>query len=144
MSTKLPKHIAQMVEKNNLVMAIKTLSEEQGIGMGEAKVIIDEHEQKLKQQQDKNVAAISAKQNKKQPMAVSKTTSQFNTAANQKIKDNPKLQALNSGLDNHLQHLGYKKPLLPYWAKRLLVILLIVVLLSLIFWQIVPKDNTPF
>ena len=63
--TKLPKHIAQMVEKNNLVLAIKTLSEEQNISMGEAKDLIDSYEENLKQQQTKKVEAINQKQQKK-------------------------------------------------------------------------------
>lgn len=63
--TKLPKHIAQMVEKNNLVLAIKTLSEEQNISMGEAKDLIDSYEENLKQQQTKKVEAIHQKQQKK-------------------------------------------------------------------------------
>ena len=71
--TKLPKHIAQMVEKNNLVLAIKTLSEEQNISMGEAKNLIDSYEENLKQQQTKKVEAINQKQQKKNAAKASRT-----------------------------------------------------------------------
>lgn len=128
MSNKLPKHIAQMVEKNNLVLAIKSLSEEQNISMGEAKELIDEYEQALKQQQNKKVEAISQKQQKKQGIK----------PASQPIKDNQELQALNNGLDNRLNSMGYKPPMVPYWVKRVFIILLIITILSLLFWRLMP------
>ena len=128
MSNKLPKHIAQMVEKNNLVLAIKSLSEEQNISMGEAKELIDEYEQTLKQQQNKKVEAISQKQQKKQGIK----------PASQPIKDNQELQALNNGLDNRLNSMGYKPPMVPYWVKRVFIILLIITILSLLFWRLMP------
>lgn len=129
MSNKLPKHIAQMVEKNNLVLAIKSLSEEQNISMNEAKNLIDDYEQSLKQQQIKKVEAISHKQNKRQGIR----------QGNQSIKDNPELQSLNRGLDNRLNSMGYKPPMVPYWVKRVFVILLVIAILSLLFWQLMPK-----
>ena len=129
MSNKLPKHIAQMVEKNNLVLAIKSMSEEQNISMSEAKDLIDDYEQSIKQQQNKKVEAISQKQNKRQGIR----------QGNQPIKDNPKLQSLNSGLDNRLNSMGYKPPMVPYWVKRVFVILLVIAILSLLFWQLMPK-----
>ena len=128
MSNKLPKHIAQMVEKNNLVLAIKSLSEEQNISMGEAKELIDEYEQDLKRQQNKKVEAISQKQQKKQGIK----------PASQPIKDNQELQALNNGLDNRLNSMGYKPPMVPYWVKRVFIILLIITILSLLFWRLMP------
>lgn len=129
MSNKLPKHIAQMVEKNNLVLAIKSLSEEQNISMSEAKDLIDDYEQSIKQKQNKKVEAISQKQNKRQSIR----------QGNQPIKDNPKLQSLNSGLDNRLNSMGYKPPMVPYWVKRVFVILLVIAILSLLFWRLMPK-----
>ena len=129
MSNKLPKHIAQMVEKNNLVLAIKSLSEEQNISMSEAKDLIDDYEQSIKQQQNKKVEAISQKQNKRQSIR----------QGNQPIKDNPKLQSLNSGLDNRLNSMGYKPPMVPYWVKRVFVILLVIAILSLLFWRLMAK-----
>lgn len=149
MSNKLPKHIAQMVEKNNLVLAIKSLSKERNISMGEAKEIIDEFEQQLKQQQAKKVASISRKQDKKKVKTESsqsikninqsnKNINHSNKSINQTKKDNPNFQQLNKGLDKHLDSMGYKKPLLPYWMKRLLIILVIMTVLIFIFWQLVP------
>lgn len=128
MSTKLPKHIAQMVEKNNLVLAIKTLAQEQDISMGEAKVIIDEHEEKLKNKQQQKVEAIAAKQDKRKPVK----------EANAAPSSNTNMENLNAGLDQHLQQIGYKKPLMPYWAKRVLIILIVTIALSLLFWRMMP------
>lgn len=128
MSTKLPKHIALMVEKNNLVMAIKTLSEEKNISMGEAKAIIDDFESHLKDKQRQKVEAIASKQEKKQ----TKTVNVHNKQNTDQIKN------LNQGLDNHLEHIGYKKPAVPYWMKRLLVILVVIAVLSVLFWQLMP------
>lgn len=127
-SNKLPKHIAQMVEKNNLVLAIKSLSEEQNISMSEAKDLIDDYEQSLKQQQSQKVAAISHKQQKKQGIKPGKQP-----------KDNPELQSLNNGLDNRLNSMGYKPPMVPYWVKRVFVILLVITILSLLFWRLMPQ-----
>lgn len=132
MSTKLPKHIAQLVEKNNLVMAIKSLAEEQGISMGEAKVIIDDYEESLKDKQSQKVAAIAAKQEKKQSSALARLSRPKDTASTEKVKE------LNAGLDQHLQKIGYKKPLVPYWVKRVFIILLIMLILIFVFWQLMP------
>lgn len=96
-------------------MAIKTLSEEQNISMGEAKDLIDSYEENLKQQQTKKVEAIHQKQQKKN--AAKGTTSTL------PVKENPKLQALNNGLDERLETMGYKKPAVPYWVKRVFIIL---------------------
>ncbi len=120
-----------MVEKNNLVMAIKSLSEEQNISMGEAKAQIDDYEQSLKQQQTKKVEAISQKQQKKN------YDQTVNQPINEPIKHNPKLQVLNQGLDKRLDSMGYKPPLVPYWVKRVCVILLVVAILSLLFWRLI-------
>ena len=128
MSNKLPKHIAQMVEKNNLVMAIKTLSEEQNISMAEAKEQIDDYENRLKQKHIKRVESIHQKQ---QNQSCGKTDSL-------PIQQNPKLQAINKGLDQRLEGLGYKEPLVPYWVKRVFIILLVIGILSFVFWQLMP------
>ena len=127
-SNKLPKHIAQMVEKNNLVMAIKTLSEEQNISMGEAKEVIDSYELDLKQQQTKKVEAITKKQQKKKGT----------TPSSLPIKDNQNLQQLNKGLDKRLDSMGYKQPKVPYWAKRVFIILLVMTVLIFVCWQLMP------
>lgn len=130
-SNKLPKHIAQMVEKNNLVLAIKSLSEEQNISMGEAKELIDNYELQLKQQQSLQAAAISNKQQKK-------SARNGSHSANQPLKKNKKLQDLNNGLDERLNSMGYKQPIVPYWVKRVFIILLIMAILILLFWQLMP------
>ncbi|WP_019671960.1 hypothetical protein [Psychrobacter lutiphocae] len=119
-SGKLPKHIAQMVEKNNLVLAIKELASEQGISMGDAKVQIDAYEAKLKQQHAKKTQAIVKKQNK--PLTNKLTNS---------------AEKLYNSVDSQLNTMGYKKPLIPYWAKRILIILIICAILTgLFYWKL--------
>lgn len=139
MSNKLPKHIAQMVEKNNLVMAIKTLADEKDISMGDAKTIIDEYEEKLKNKQIQKTEAITAKQDKRKPNKIDSNHQINQDPIN--IQSNPKMDELNVGLDQHLHKIGYKKPLLPHWVKRVFIILIIVALLSLLFWQLLLPLN---
>ncbi len=62
--TKLPKHIIMMVEKGNLVSAIKNLSAEESISMDEAKDRIDAYEQQLKRKQQQAQQQIAQGQNK--------------------------------------------------------------------------------
>ncbi|PNK59443.1 hypothetical protein [Psychrobacter sp. FDAARGOS_221] len=123
----LPKHIAQMVEKNNLVLAIKELAAERNISMSEAKTIIDDYEQHLKQKQAKKVQAISDKQH---------STSKAKTikANTRQVNQN----RLISSVDNRLDNMGYQKPMIPYWMKRLLIILLVCcILIILFYWKFV-------
>lgn len=59
---KLPKAVMMMVEKNNLVMAIKTLAEEENISMDAAKARIDAYEHSLKVKQQQKLTTIANKQ----------------------------------------------------------------------------------
>lgn len=111
-----------MVKKNNLVLAIKTLSTEEGITMGEAKTRIDAYEAELKATQQKDLEKIQQKQ---------QSTQKKNTPS----KDNTAIQSLQSGLDNHLHDIGYKKPLIPHWAKRLIIIAIIMAGIFFILWN---------
>ncbi|MGO2226962.1 MAG: hypothetical protein ACTH4C_08720, partial [Psychrobacter celer] len=43
---------------------------------------------------------------------------------------------LQQGVDSRLNNLGYKKPLIPYWTKRLLLIVVIMAGLFWILWRV--------
>ncbi len=63
--TKLPKSIIMMIEKGNLVSAIKNLSADENISMDEAKQRIDDYEEQLKIKQLQQQEKIATKQAKK-------------------------------------------------------------------------------
>ena len=105
--TTLPPHIRQLVDKNNFVIAIKTLSQEQNISLDQAKTLIDDYEASRKSSQPH-----PAKPN---------TPTAFTT--------------LNQDLDTHLTQENIKRPLIPYWVKRVMVILLIIGVLGWLMWR---------
>ncbi len=142
---KLPKDVIMMVEKNNLVMAIKTLAQDEKISMDEAKVRIDAYETalKVKQQQKLNTIAnrqgisnhaisFDREQETKEELESGKLikTRVKTTKQTQGFKD------LQQGVDSQLNNLGYKKPLMPYWTKRLLLIVVIMAGLFWILWRV--------
>ncbi|MGB2047641.1 MAG: hypothetical protein ACPHUC_06835 [Psychrobacter celer] len=142
---KLPKDVIMMVEKNNLVMAIKTLAQDENISMDEAKVRIDAYETalKVKQQQKLNTIAnrqgisnhaisFDREQETKEELESGKLikTRVKTTKQTQGFKD------LQQGVDSQLNNLGYKKPLMPYWTKRLLLIVVIMAGLFWILWRV--------
>ena len=143
---KLPKAVAIMVEKNNLVMAIKTLAEEENISMTEAKERIDVYEAALKAKREQQVQRIANKQAKRKPVPLTTPTTQSNTrtsaiqsnsAAADKDNDNKgDFTGLHSGLDQHLQDIGYKKPLVPRWVWRVLVIIVVMVIVGFAIWRL--------
>ena len=45
-------------------------------------------------------------------------------------------KSLQAGVDSQLNDLGYKKPLLPYWLKRVLVIAIIMLGVFWILWRV--------
>ncbi|WP_227429611.1 hypothetical protein [Psychrobacter sp. I-STPA6b] len=128
---KLPKAVAIMVEKNNLVAAIKTLAEEENISMTEAKVRIDDYEAEIKAKQQQNIAKIAKKQGLQidpiQNDAVQKDTIQNKTGG---------FEHLSSGLNNHLNDIGYKKPLIPRWVWRLSIILVVMGIIFFALWRL--------
>lgn len=115
----LPKLIAQMVEKNNLVLAIKTLAEQDGISMAEAKERIDTYEAKLKAEQAQ----------KQQRIRSSQTAKGNDQASNGMAK-------LQQGLDSYLTNKSYKPPLIPYWGKRLLLAGWVIGMIGILGWTI--------
>ena len=141
---KLPKAVIMMIEKNNLVMAIKTLAADENISMDEAKVRIDAYETALKVQQQQKLNTIANKQ------GISNHAISFDREqetedeheAGKLIKNRVKttqadqgFKSLQSGVESQLNDLGYKKPLLPHWAKRLLIIAAVMAGLFWLLWR---------
>nr|WP_289055839.1 hypothetical protein [uncultured Psychrobacter sp.] len=142
-SPKLPKDVIMMVEKNNLVMAIKTLAQDENISMDEAKVRIDAYETALKVKQQQKLNTIANKQ------GISNHAISFDRE--QEVEDEPGplvknrvkstqpgqgFKSLQASVDSKLDDIGYKKPLLPYWVKRLLIIAVVMLGLFWILWRI--------
>lgn len=143
MRKKLPKSVVIMVEKGNLVMAIKTLAADEGISMEEAKARIDEYEDAMKAKQQQKLTTIANKQGipnealsfDRQPP----TEEEFGRLIKDRVKSTPSepsFKSLQRGVDSKLDDLGYKKPLVPYWVKRLSIIAIIMVGVFWILWRI--------
>ena len=139
---KLPKAVIMMIEKNNLVMAIKTLAAEENISMEEAKVRIDAYETALKVKQQQNLNTIANKQGISNH-AISFDREQVKEESDNLIKSHVKttkkdqgFKSLQRGVDSQLGDLGYKKPLVPHWAKRLLIIAIMMAGLFWILWRV--------
>ena len=110
-----------MIEKNNMVMAIKTLAADEDISMNEAKIRIDDYEAELKLKQQQKLSSIATKQGI--PYAT-------RSASEQDYK------RLQKAVDTQLHDIGYKKPLVPYWGKRLFIMTLIMLGLFGILWRV--------
>jgi molecular chaperone DnaK (HSP70) len=141
-SIKLPKAVIMMIEKNNLVMAIKTLAADENISMDAAKARIDAYETALKVKQQQNLNTIANKQGIPN-QAISFDREQSEEDSERLIKNRVKttksekgFKSLQNGVDSQLKDLGYKKPLMPYWSKRVLVITLVMVGLFWILWRV--------
>ncbi|AMN49808.1 hypothetical protein [Psychrobacter sp. P2G3] len=142
-SAKLPKAIIMMVEKGNLVMAIKSLAEDENISMDEAKLRIDAYETELKNKQQQNLTTIANKQGIPNEALSFDREPEVEIVPESLIKHRVKttkseqgFKSLQKGVDSKLDDIGYKKPLLPYWAKRLIVIAAIMAGLFWILWRV--------
>ena len=141
-SAKLPKAVIMMIEKNNLVMAIKTLAADENISMDEAKLRIDAYETKLKVEQQQKLNTIASKQgisNRAISFGREQVEEETERLTKTRVKTTPTeqgFQSLQEGVDSQLNDLGYKKSLTPYWAKRLLVIVVVMAGLFWIMWRI--------
>ena len=139
---KLPKTVMMMVEKGNIVMAITTLAADENISMDAAKSRIDAYELALKSQQQQKLNSIANKQGiPSQAFSFDRepVEEESERLIKSKVKGTPleqSFQTLQDGLDNQLNNLGYKKPLLPYWAKRLLIIAIVMAGLFWIMWRV--------
>lgn len=144
-NAKLPKSIIMMIEKNNLAMAIKTLAADENISMDDAKVRIDAYETELKVKQQQKLNTIASKQGIPNH-AISfdreqeaEDEDESGKLIKNRVKTTPSeqnFQSLQEGVDSKLNDLSYKKPLVPYWSKRLLVIAIIMAGLFWIMWRI--------
>ncbi|MCG3859676.1 hypothetical protein [Psychrobacter sp. Ps2] len=141
-NTKLPRDVIMMVEKNNLVMAIKTLAADENISMDEAKSRIDAYETQLKVKQQQKLNTIASKQGIPN-QAISFDREQEEDEPGPLVKNRVKttkqsqgFKGLQDGVDSQLNDLGYKKPLLPYWLKRLLVIAVLMIGIFWILWRV--------
>jgi len=141
-SAKLPKEIIMMIEKNNLVTAIKTLAADENISMDAAKVRIDAYETELKVKQQQKLTTIASKQGIPNG-AISFDREQVKEDSGRLIKNRVKstqseqgFNSLQRGVESQLNDLGYKKPLVPYWAKRLLIIGIVMAGLFWILWRV--------
>ncbi len=134
---KLPKSVVIMVEKGNLVMAIKTLAADESITMEAAKARIDEYEDAIKAKQQQKLTTIANKQgipNSAISFDQAPIEDEFGSLSKDKIKTTPTEQgfkSLQAGVNSQLDGLGYKKPFAPHWVKRLLII---TVIMLGIFW----------
>ncbi len=141
-NAKLPKAVIMMIEKNNLVMAIKTLAADEKISMDAAKARIDAYEAELKMKQQQKLTTIANKQGIPASAISSDreiVEEDFSPLQKQRVKSTPTEQnfkGLQRGVDSQLNDLGYKKPLVPYWAKRLLVIAIVMGGLFWILWRV--------
>ena len=142
-SAKLPKAIIMMVEKGNLVMAIKTLAEDENISMDEAKLRIDAYETEIKNKQQQNLTTIANKQGIPNEALSFDREPEVETVPESLIKHRVKttkseqgFKSLQSGVESKLNDIGYKKPLIPYLAKRLIIIAAIMAGLFWILWRV--------
>lgn len=124
-------------------MAIKTLAADENISMDEAKVRIDAYETQLKVQQQQKLNTIANKQ------GISNHAISFDREQKPDEDEDPLVknrvkttkshqdfQSLQTGVDTRLKDLGYKKPLIPYWLKRVLVIAVIMLGMFWILWRV--------
>lgn len=139
---KLPKAVIMMIEKNNLVMAIKTLAADENISMESAKDRIDAYETDLKVKQQQKLNSIANKQGIPNS-ALSFDREQEPELSGELIKNRVKstpseqnFKSLQQGLDSQLNDIGYKKPLVPHLVKRLIIIVIIMLSLFWILWRI--------
>ncbi|MGO2672582.1 MAG: hypothetical protein ACTH88_05730 [Psychrobacter celer] len=141
----MPKDVIMMVEKNNLVMAIKTLAQDENISMDEAKVRIDAYETALKVKQQQKLNTIANKQgisnhaisfDREQETKEELESGKLIKTRVKTTKQTQGFKDLQQGVDSRLNNLGYKKPLIPYWTKRLLLIVVIMAGLFWILWRV--------
>ncbi|WP_169391796.1 MULTISPECIES: hypothetical protein [Psychrobacter] len=142
---KLPKAVIMMIEKNNLVMAIKTLAQEENISLEDAKARVDAYEDALQEKQELNLAKIANRQGIPDELIDQSNDPDAQEENGVLIKNYVKsdqptgFAALQSGLNRQLHDMEYKKPLLPYWAKRVAILVIIMVGLFWILWRVFGK-----
>lgn len=141
-NAKLPRAVIMMIEKNNLVMAIKTLAADEKISMEDAKARIDAYETKLKVKQQQKLTTIANKQgipNGAISFDREQITDGFEPLSKDRVKTTPAQQgfkSLQAGVDSQINDLGYKKSVIPHWVKRLIIIAIVMIGVFLILWRV--------
>ncbi len=140
---KLPRAVIMMIEKNNLVMAIKTLAADENISMEAAKDRIDAYETEIKVKQQQKLSSIANKQGIPNEALSFDREQEDPDLSGELIKSHVKstppqqsFKSLQAGVDSKLNDLGYKKSFMPSWIKRLLIIAIIMLGLFWILWRI--------
>ncbi|WP_352337900.1 hypothetical protein [Psychrobacter sp. 16-MNA-CIBAN-0192] len=134
---KLSKTVIMMIEKGNIVMAINTLVAEESISMDAAKERIDVYETEFKAKQQQKLNAIANKQGIPTEALTfdgEQAREEIPVLIKDRVKSTPDQQSFKSlqrGLDSKLNELGYNKPLIPYWVKRIFVIIIV---MAGLFW----------
>ncbi len=141
-NAKLPRAVIMMVEKNNLVMAIKTLAADEKISMEEAKARIDAYETQLKVKQQQKITTIANKQgipNSALSFDEEQVEDGFEPLSKDRVKTTPTdkgFKSLQRGVESQLNDLGYKKPFAPFWLKRVLIIAIVMIGVFWILWRV--------
>ena len=118
------------------------MAADENISMDAAKSRIDAYELALKNKQQQTLTTIANKQGiPSQAFSFDREQVEEETErlTKTRVKTTPTeqgFQSLQDGVDSQLNDLGYKKPLIPYWAKRLLVIAAVMAGLFWIMWRI--------
>ncbi len=139
---KLPRSVIMMIEKGNLVMAIKDLAQDENISMDMAKARIDAYDTALKNKQQQKLNSIASKQgipNSALSFDQEQSVEGFDPLTKDRVKSTPQEQGFKSlqrGVASQLDDIGYKKPIIPYLVKRVLVIVLIMAGLFWILWRV--------
>ena len=139
---KLSKTVIMMIEKGNIVMAINTLAADENISMDAAKERIDAYETEFKAKQQQKLNAIANKQGIPTEALTfdgEQAREEIPVLIKDCVKSTPDQQSfktLQRGLDSKLNELGYNKPLVPYWVKRIFVIIIVMAGLFWILWQV--------
>lgn len=90
----------------------------------------------IRQLVDKNNFVIAIKTHA-QEQNISLEQAKAEIDAYEESKKNQGLNALTQSLDNHLQQENIKLPLVPYWAKRVAIILSVMIIVAVVFYQLV-------
>nr|WP_317198989.1 hypothetical protein [uncultured Psychrobacter sp.] len=139
---KLPKSVIMMIEKGNLVMAIKNLAQDENISMDAAKARIDAYEMTLKNKQQQKLNSIASKQgipNSAISFDQEQQVEGFDPLVKDRVKSTPPEQGFKSlqrGVESQLDDIGYRKPVIPYLVKRVLIIVIIMAGLFWILWRV--------
>lgn len=90
----------------------------------------------IRQLVDKNNFVIAIKTHA-QEQNISLEQAKAEIDAYEESKKNQGMNALTQSLDNHLQQENIQLPLIPYWVKRVSMIVLVMLVLGVVFYRFV-------